>query len=102
MDGLRGYCAEWNKSEKDKTIWFHLYVEFEKQSKSTNITKQKQSHRFRVQIGGNQKDRKWVEDGKRMERGRDWGTNFQLQNKWVTKLETHTHIYTYTKDKVDR
>ena len=50
---------------KTKTIWFNLYVEFEKQSKSTNITKQKQSHRFRVQIGGNQRDRKWAEDRNR-------------------------------------
>ena len=27
MDGHRGYYAKWNNSDKDKTVWFHLYVE---------------------------------------------------------------------------
>ena len=31
MDGPRGYCAKWNKSETN-IIWFHLYVESKKQN----------------------------------------------------------------------
>ena len=27
MDGPEGCDAKWHKSEKDNTIWFHLYVE---------------------------------------------------------------------------
>ena len=36
MDGHRGYYAKWNNSDKDKTIWFHLYVESIRQYKLTN------------------------------------------------------------------
>lgn len=32
-DGPRGYYTKWNKSEKDKTAWFHLYVECKNQNK---------------------------------------------------------------------
>ena len=51
MDGLRGYYAEWNKSNNNiNTVWIHLRVEFNKQYKWTNITKLKQTHR--EQTGG--------------------------------------------------
>lgn len=36
MDEFIGYNAKWNtQSEKDNTVWFHLYVEFKKQNKWT-------------------------------------------------------------------
>ena len=47
MDGVR--------DRKTNTVCFHLYVESEKQNKGTNITKQKQTHRQREQIGGYQR-----------------------------------------------
>ena len=36
MDGPREYYAKQNKSEKDNTAWFQLYVESEKQNNWTN------------------------------------------------------------------
>ena len=33
MGGLRGYCAGWNKSDKDKCQMVSLYVESKKQNK---------------------------------------------------------------------
>ena len=52
MSGARGYYAKWNKSDRERTnaVWFHLYVESKRQNKWTNITKQKQSHRYREQV----------------------------------------------------
>ena len=69
-------------------------MEFEKQSKSTNITKQKQSHRFRVQIGGNQKDRKWAEDGKRWRLRYKFSVTKSMSHK-IRNTHTHTHTYIY-------
>lgn len=43
----RGYCTKWNK--------FHLFVE-SKQNKWTNVTKKIQTHRYREQIGGCQRE----------------------------------------------
>ena len=40
MDGLRGYYAKWNKSNREKQIPYDLYVESEKQNKLMNITEQ--------------------------------------------------------------
>ena len=44
-----GYCDKWNKSDRERQMLsdFTYYVESKKQSKWTNITKQKQSHRYR-------------------------------------------------------
>ena len=39
MDRSSENYAKWNKSEKDKTIWFHLYVDSKKQNKWTHETK---------------------------------------------------------------
>ena len=36
MDGPWGYYAKWNKL-KTNTIWFHLYVESEKENKGTKF-----------------------------------------------------------------
>ena len=42
MDGLEGYYAKWNKSEKDNyyMTWL-IYVESEKWNKLVSITKQR-------------------------------------------------------------
>ena len=38
MDGLGGYNAKWNKSErKTNTVWYHLYVESKKYNKLVKI-----------------------------------------------------------------
>ena len=37
---------------KPNAEWFHLYVEYKKQNKWTNITKQKQTHTYREPPGG--------------------------------------------------
>ena len=44
---------------KTNTVWFHLYMEYEKYSKLVNITKKKQTHRYRLQSSGYQ----WREGG---------------------------------------
>ena len=43
---------ELSQTENDSTVWFHIYVESQKQNKWTNITKQKLSHRYREQRSG--------------------------------------------------
>ena len=40
MDGLRGYYAKWNKSNREKQTPYDLYVESEKQNKLMNRTEQ--------------------------------------------------------------
>ena len=64
---------------KTNTKWFHLYMEYEKQNKWTNITKQKQTQRHREQTGGFQRGGVGGDEWNRWERLR--GTNFQSQNK---------------------
>ena len=44
MDGLGGHYAKWSKSEKEK---YPLYVESKKYFKLVNITKKKQTHKYR-------------------------------------------------------
>ena len=36
-DGPKGYYSNWNKSEKEKTIWFHLYVGSKNQNRNRLI-----------------------------------------------------------------
>ena len=33
MDGPRGHCTKWNKSDKTNTAWYHLYVDSKKKAK---------------------------------------------------------------------
>ena len=51
------HSKEIERQRKTNTVSFHLCVESKKQSKQTNITKQKQTHRFREQTSGCQ--RRW-------------------------------------------
>ena len=47
MDGLGGCYDKWSKSEKTKSMWYHLCVKSKKYNKLVNITKKKQTHRSR-------------------------------------------------------
>ena len=81
MNGPGGYYAKWNKSDRE-IVWFHLHIE---PKKWTNITKWKQSHRYKEQTDGCQRGGWWGDERKRW--GRWKGTNFQSQNKWVTVMK---------------
>ena len=55
VDRPRVCHTEWSKSEREKHIpyiCYHLYVESKKYNKPVNITKQKQTHRYREQTSG--------------------------------------------------
>ena len=52
MGGLGGFYAKWNKSVRERQIWYHLYVESKKFNKLVNITKKEKTHRYREQISG--------------------------------------------------
>ena len=59
MDGPRDFHTKWNKSDKDKIIWDHLYVEYKKIIIQMNpFIKQRLSHRYRNQIYGYQKGKR--------------------------------------------
>ena len=81
MDGPRGYYAKWNKSDRERqTLYDFIYMwNLKTQNKWTNISKHKQSYKYREQMGVLQRE---GVGGKEM-LGRLRGTNFQLQNKWV-------------------
>ena len=53
IDGLGGYYARWNKSDREKQILHDItYVESKKHDKLVNIIKKKQTHRYREQTSG--------------------------------------------------
>ena len=52
IDRPRGYYAKSNKSDRKRQIQYDLNVESKKLNKWTNITIQKQIHRYREQICG--------------------------------------------------
>ena len=53
MDGLEGHYAKSSKSDRERQIlWDHLYVESKNYNKLVNITKKKQTHRYREQTSG--------------------------------------------------
>ena len=49
MNRTEGYYAKWNKSDRERQILYQLYVESKKYNKLVNITKQKQTHWYRIQ-----------------------------------------------------
>ena len=52
MNVPREYYSKLNKADrKENTECFHLYMQPKNQNKWTNMTKQKQSHRYREQAG---------------------------------------------------
>ena len=44
------------KSDRERQIWYHLYVEYKKKIQMNLFTGQKQTHRLRKQIFGFQKE----------------------------------------------
>ena len=38
-DGVRGYYAEWNKSQRNNSVLYYLHMESKKHNKLVNITK---------------------------------------------------------------
>ena len=44
--------SEISQTEKTNTLLYHLYVESKKYNKLVNITKKKQTHRYREQTNG--------------------------------------------------
>ena len=69
MDGPRDYHDKWNKSDRERQILYDFTTcGIQKKKKWTNITKEKQSHRYREQTGGCQRGGGW---------DRLRGTNFQ-------------------------
>ena len=52
MDGFGGYYAKWNKSDRERKIYDITYVESKKDPKLVNITKKRQTHRYRKQTSG--------------------------------------------------
>ena len=54
MDVLGGHYAKWNKSDRERQILYHLYVESKKYDKLVSLTEKKQTHRYREQMRGYQ------------------------------------------------
>ena len=55
MDGLGGYYAQWNKSDRERQIPYDItYMWNPKYNKLVNVTKKKQTHRYRGQTSSYQ------------------------------------------------
>ena len=56
MDGLGGYYANWNKSDRERQILYDItYMwNLKKYNKLVNITKKKQTHSYGEQTSGYQ------------------------------------------------
>ena len=63
------------KSEKEKYVQYHLFVESKKYNKIVSITKKKQIHRYGEQTSGNNK-------GERRGKGQDWCGEVRGTNYW--------------------
>ena len=57
MDGPRDYHTKWSKSDRERQIWYHLYVESKKMIQMNLFTKLKQTHRLRKQTYGYQREK---------------------------------------------
>ena len=67
MDRPGGYYATCNiRPRKTNTIWYHLDVQSKKENKWKDLTKQKQTHKYRKQTS----DARGEGDGKMSEVGR--------------------------------
>ena len=53
MDGFGGHYAKWNKSDRERQVLYDItYVKSKIYNKLVNITKKKQTHRYRKQTSG--------------------------------------------------
>ena len=55
MDGLGGYYAKWNKSDRERQILYDIIYVWNIKNKLVNITEKKQTHRYREQTSGYQR-----------------------------------------------
>ena len=56
MDKPRGYYATWNTSDRERQILYEFTCMWSLKQNKTNKTKQKQTHRFKEQTGGCQRE----------------------------------------------
>ena len=76
MDGSQHY-ANWNKSHRERQILYDIiFEESKKYNKLVNITKKKQSHRYREQNSSYQ----W---GEGRWDGQYWGREVKVRNYYV-------------------
>ena len=66
---LEGIMLNEKSQIKTKTVWYHLYVEPKKQNRLVNITKKKQTHKYRV--------------GRGKREGQDRGRGFKGTNHYI-------------------
>ena len=76
--------GEMSDKERQNLVYCDLYMEHKKQNKQINITKQKQTHRYREQTTGYP----WGErGGEGQDRGRGLkDTNYCVQNRLATRI----------------
>ena len=61
VDGPRGFYAPWNKLEREREILYILTSIWNLKNKVMNVTKQKQTRRYKKQTSGYQWEEKWGE-----------------------------------------
>ena len=81
-DGSRVYYAKWNKSDRERHIPSDFIYMWNLKNKTKEQTKQRQTHRYREQMGGRQ-------------RGGEWGVGWQ---KW-RGLRVQTSSYEISKSR---
>ena len=57
MDGVGGHYAKWNKSDREKQTLYDITLELKKSTTNRNITKGKQTRRYRKQISSSSDDK---------------------------------------------
>lgn len=83
MDLPRVYCAELNKSDRERqAIWFYFYVE----SKAQNI----QIHRFREHVDGCQKGEGFGVMG---EKGEELESTNYFSDIWGSAWDSHAYMH---------
>ena len=83
MDGLGGYYAKWNNSEKDKYSVISLIHEIWKKKEKT---KQNQTHIYREQMGNCQDG--GVRDGEIGEGNSEvWTSRYKMNKSWECNIQ---------------
>ena len=54
MDGPREYYAKWNQADRERQILYVISCMWNLKNKTNDVTKQKQTHRYREQTSGYQ------------------------------------------------
>ena len=83
VDGLKGRCAKWNKSGRERQVLHGIpYVEYNKNNKPARITEKKRIHRYRKQTSNYQ----WIGGGAMQ----GWGEGTNDQCKTGSRLHCST------------